>query len=312
MTMANHTLIEKFTDGEKKGQASRIFIDSDVMYSYGKHFPLLVRRNGGENYKRGSKEWCKVANELLDKGTWFLLNADKRSVSTTRHQNYCFRIAYASIPFSALTNAGFNPHKLIIVDKAEEMWEVIKYSKYPVSLPREYLSIEAYNALQDKTGWQRVEERHPESTVITQDGRYALSSMDERNYFISELPKPVKTVAQAFASLKPYAVKDRKYIRQGEWFFVSAPVPEPKKFYSAMEMGFTLPKETPQSNEHVATRGLQVGNKLFVSGRVRHLRPRGGRADHRTATLSTLKDIQIFGAYKNRAIASWSASGGVD
>ena len=63
-----------------------MFIEDDTLYSYGKHFPLLVR----------IPQW---SNDGI------LMNADKYSVTTSKHQSMCFNIATIQIPFSALVQA---------------------------------------------------------------------------------------------------------------------------------------------------------------------------------------------------------------
>jgi len=36
-------LIQEFREGATKGRASHMFIEEDILYSYGRHFPLAVR-----------------------------------------------------------------------------------------------------------------------------------------------------------------------------------------------------------------------------------------------------------------------------
>ncbi len=46
--MNQRTLIEKFVkEGRTRGKASNLFIEGNVLYSYGHHFPLLVRMPWG-------------------------------------------------------------------------------------------------------------------------------------------------------------------------------------------------------------------------------------------------------------------------
>ncbi|GAF73384.1 unnamed protein product, partial [marine sediment metagenome] len=112
MSMTHDEILERFEDGKEKGKGSRIFIEGNTMYSYGYHFPLLLRM----------KHW--------DNG--FLLNADKYSRNTSHHQYMCFSLATAQIPFSALSNAiGKTIEKaedlteLNLIDKTEERWDKI-------------------------------------------------------------------------------------------------------------------------------------------------------------------------------------------
>lgn len=61
--MTNEQLVEEFANGATKGKSSSMFIEGNVIYSYGKHFPLAARVSTG-----------------------FLINTDKFSVTTSKHQ----------------------------------------------------------------------------------------------------------------------------------------------------------------------------------------------------------------------------------
>jgi len=299
--MNHKALIDKFVKGATRGTASNMSIDGDTLYSYGKHFPLLVKMDWG-----------------------FLLNADKYSSTTSSHQSSCFCHAKIQIPFSALNSAGI-PHKAIeLVDYEAQRWDIIGYTDYEKNI-----SVAEYEAMTElgRRAFSKRAERRPESAVIRYDGKHYLSSMEGYNFFLCQLPEPVETVEEAFASLKPKEVKDENFQRQGEWFFVEAtelPISlltdgKPnvwdkvvKFFYKAMTKGFTLPDTTPNGNLHITTRGIQLGDAIFVSGQIRHQTRWGGRGEHKMLRLSTLDDIKIFQAFENRALGSWSANGNVD
>lgn len=61
--MTNEQLVEAFANGATKGKSNSMFIEGNVIYSYGKHFPLAIRVSKG-----------------------FLINTDKYSVTTSKHQ----------------------------------------------------------------------------------------------------------------------------------------------------------------------------------------------------------------------------------
>ena len=82
MSFNQKEIIDRIMDGKTNGTASNMFIKGDVMYSYGRHFPLLVRTPWGN-----------------------VLNADKYSVTTSQHQSLCSKAATMQIPFSALSEA---------------------------------------------------------------------------------------------------------------------------------------------------------------------------------------------------------------
>ena len=182
---------------------------------------------------------------------------------------------------------------------------------------------------EEKQYYQKHEERRPEACVIEYKGRYFLSSMDEDQYFISELPEPCKTVEEAFDSLKPREIFNnniKDYHRQGEWFFVDLQIPkkEAKKSYECLEKDFILPRPVdsggnPLGNKHIATRGgfgmdiffnetpkISINTKtLITTGQIKH-------RQHKILRLSTSKDIKLFAAFRGRDVQSWSASGRVD
>lgn len=305
------TLIGDFVNGATRGTASNMFVADDVLYSYGNHFPLLVRMSWG-----------------------FLLNADKYSSTTSKHQSSCFRHATIQIPFSALRSAGVPFRDVELVDHEAQRYDWTGKYSYHVDGEIKTIGKGEYEALNDvqKLDCYKQEERRPESAVIS-DGRNKgmidqyLSSMDGNNFFLCMLPEYVETVAEAFASLKPKEVKDDNYQRQGEWFFVETdempifllldgkpilPDKVRKLVYKGMTPNFVLPNRDPDGNDHIATRGLQIGNSAWVSGQIRHRTRWGGRGDHRMLRLSTLDNIKIFLAFENRALASWSAGGSVD
>jgi len=297
------TLIKEFVkDGKTAGEASHMYIEDDVLYSYGHHFPLLVRRDWG-----------------------FLLNADKYSSTTSQHQGACFKHATIQVPFSALRSAGIPYREFDLITYEAQRWDTLGWRKANTD---DKISVAEYEKLtEDKQdGYYPIQERRPESAIIRFNGNYYLSSMDGNNFFLCQLPEVADTIDEAFASLKPREVKD-DYIRQGEWFFVIAdempifllrdnkPIPPEKlnKFmYRAMTPKFVLPNKNPDGNLHIATRGMQIGNEFWVSGQVRHTTRWGGRGDHRMLKLSTSDEPKIFKAFENRALGSWSASGNVD
>ena len=63
--MNNCDLAQEFANGARSGEGSHMIIDGDVIYSYGKHFPMAIRK-GDKTY----------------------VNIDKYSQSTSRHQSY--------------------------------------------------------------------------------------------------------------------------------------------------------------------------------------------------------------------------------
>lgn len=105
MGYSQEDLITRFRQGKKKGSASNMFIDEEVLYSYGRHFPLLIRMPFG-----------------------YLMNGDRYSSSTSAHQRKCSRLATIIIPFSILVRAGIAPMQLQLIDKSDQVWEDREYT----------------------------------------------------------------------------------------------------------------------------------------------------------------------------------------
>ena len=76
--MTNKQIVQAFVSGATKGKNSlkSIFIEGDTLYSYGYHFPLAKRKDGG-----------------------FWVNPDRYSVTTSKQQ---------SIVRGAIAQAGFS------------------------------------------------------------------------------------------------------------------------------------------------------------------------------------------------------------
>lgn len=339
MGYSTSEVIEKFVkqsakSGRLNGNRSIYFDDYNTLYSYGTHFPLLIRRSFG-----------------------FLLNADRYSNTTSRQQRACFRHAKLQIPFSVFRSANINPYEFDLIDSNEEKWETTGYYKWipnpdyhPVNNQkkevRKIITVNQYEALpneekftkEDKTLvfsldnnetfhttdgivtqrlvnlWQRMDERRPQHDLIRDKERYFLSGMDNGHYFLCQLANPATSVDEALnqlihPELRNVGTPKESLMRQGEWFFV---LPfrfwgwqTPKEFYRLMQRNFVLPLDNSRSNRHIATRGICLNGNIYVSGSVKH-------AEHRTLKLSKSDKPIIYQALRNTATASFSASGKVD
>ena len=131
--------------------------------------------------------------------------------------------------------------------------------------------------------------------------------MDEGTFFVSRLPKRVKSIPEAFDVLMPSQVKTailrgQEVHRQGEWFFIKqVNGKEAKTIYKTMRPGFILPVEQG-GNRHKATRGYIKNSRIFVSGQLDH-------PEHSRLSLSLAKSPIIFRAYENMATANFSSTG---
>jgi len=330
-------LIQKFVNGATEGGASNMHVEGNILYSYGRHFPLLIRL-----IKWGKK--------------MFILNADRYSSSTSRHQRECFKHATIQIPFSALLPAlgrydarirNVSGEMLVrilnemkLIGKTAERWDTVGYYRWRTGYSqKESLTVAQYNQLteEEQKIWNPVSERRPESAVLQFRERFFLSSMDGWNYFISELPDAPfissrdcgsESVAHAFEILEPEMLRNRKAAcgessldfevaavrRQGEWFFIPAkPVAYSRKgkvvIPSVMvQKGKSLLNKPPRegSPHHFARDFVPVGTGLpfpLVRGCIRH-----SNRDHRTINLGETWHYAI----ESNHVMSWGAHGRVD
>jgi hypothetical protein len=214
--MSHREVIRGYIRGRYR-RGSRVFADrhDDTLYSYGHHFPLLVRLPDG-----------------------FLVNGNRYSMSTARHQRLAFgvlaeeRQRYAVVPFAALQmanrtrrtqpgrlSAGPLPEQLraaasIVVPSGGERWyEAGSYRKSDGSMAKRWI-----HTLGD-------------SVIRVHEQRY-VSAVDETGagrgaYFLAELPgrREPRSIAQALEMLKPEPVREAErqglaVLRQGEWFAI--------------------------------------------------------------------------------------------
>jgi hypothetical protein len=290
--MNHDVLVKRFADGAVKGQVSNMFIIGDTLYSYGTHFPLLVRVPWG-----------------------YIQNADKYSPTTSQHQGHCRHLATVLIPFSTLRSAGLGDLKFTLVDKMEARTD-----------ERTYIDKDG----NPKTVW----EHRPESCVIKEGKRYFISSMDGQNYFLTELPRKVKTVQEAFESLIPDAVKGKEYLRQGEWFFVpllnskvsgiikgtekrEMPLYYWQESENEREPGKYIPKIAPIPVNFLHNRKIEAHHYATEYGIVKGLRYQVVRGtirhtghDHPMLRLGNGKTWYI--AVESKHVQSWGYAGKVD
>ena len=71
MSMSHRNVAQAFADGATKGKGSRMFIEGDAVFSYGKHFPI-------------AKRYFKYNID-------YLFNAEDYSSSTASHKRYVRR-----------------------------------------------------------------------------------------------------------------------------------------------------------------------------------------------------------------------------
>lgn len=347
----------KRDDVDWENSCRSIFCHDRFLYSYGHHYTLAVHV-ATDNPGHPQKEKHV-----------FVKNGDRFSRSTGRHisetQSQC---AGPTVSGSALRSAGIDINRLTMKPKkGRQVVEVYKHPADDRPLPvildwqedsRTYVT---RNKKSGKFKHQWTDEPFTPPNVgmfmphsSTDDGKqvngvwhilgavtiqqgedYFLCSMDDRTYFVAQLPGRPRNIQHAFTMLQPPEVRKAiaegaKVLRQGEWFFVPTGLDDRAL---AAEYGLTqkalreqwsvgpLPlQDEDQSNHHECRqfKSSQYPSRIYVRGKVFHRqsgqfwerqglkRPLSG--EHPTLDLGQ----QWYLAYRNREIASWTESGQFD
>jgi len=303
--MTNTEFIKAYFEGRRTGRAGfgryycNLQMDKRSLFSFGRHFPLVTETENGE----------------------YVLNGDVYSPTTSSHQSevrylakHKFHVRFVEIPYRVLATAEIPVRELKIVSSQEAKIRM-RDVKDPV------------------TGEIKVVEEHLlGASLVRFLKRFYLSSTDKGahwgfGYFLTELPKEVKNVVQAFNILKPEFVKraekcKKDVKRQGEWFFVPfGNTRKLKKLFkkkalgmygkevllsTMLEKGKLLPVVSQNGNNpHHQVRDCVQGyyGEQYVRGTVRHT-----QNEHRMINLGELWHFAV----PNKQVRSWSGQGRVD
>ena len=268
-----------------------LYREGGVLFSYGEHFPLAVHV-----------------------GNYFLINADRYSNSTSKHQSYllheCSGMYAVEIPFSALSamisdktyslSGGYQftakdlPNSMTILDTEKDKW-----------LPTNTYRKDGTQIMNHVLG----------GTLFKWNDRYIFSGIDETGignsrYFMTELVGEPQTVAEALEAMKPQEVKDYEakgyeVRRQGEWFFVKCVDSiQPQN----AEKDYHLKGHDGDTGHHFATEGIMIEEVQFVKGIVKH-----EERDHKQCKLyDDPKQKGWWMAFHNVQVKSFNAFGNVD
>jgi len=312
-------------------------------YVRGEEYPCINSNNSISHVDGILKSYMEPICVRRNDGM-FIVNGDKFTVTTSHHQSELqsrlrvWRCNYFTTSFSALEDfvGGVSTISLMrsrrglfgerlrdeveIVDNTKDFQasydpnhNVFRDSGYAYTWEQLPQGAEIrYGKIEKNTNKLVPKEAHMAASAVFKYGEhYALASMDEQQFFVSILPRPVDSVSDAFYSLKPEEVeeaesKGMEIYRQGEWFFIPHLIgKEAREQYNRMESEFKLVGRNG-GNPHVATRGEWLREGVAeVSGRIRH-------DEHRTLQLSWSNDPVIFIAMENTALISHSAAGKVD
>ena len=221
-----------------------VYYVGDTVYSFGEHFPMaIVMRERPRTLGTWSDRRSATYSPTVGAPRWMLLNGDRYSVTTSRHQGMIrdvIRFANVKlgldldtmiVPFRALEGAQIDRASIEMLEVRADRAETILH-KIGCE-PKDINGVEAPDiryvrgnrgstrvAICDReTGtWSWKEERHRlgDSLFIAHSHgrrRRFLSSFDDQEartlYFLCELPRTSKatTVEQAYEDLKPPSVK---------------------------------------------------------------------------------------------------------
>jgi hypothetical protein len=327
-------VVQWFAEGKTNKNASHLYSRDNALYSYGRHFPLAVRHSAETSLKHSED--------------WFLLNGDRYSNTTSRHQSMTFSVFnhQPRVSFNAIRAAGIDPfaEDLVLVDFTEDKYmrnyvtedgQPHTYTRYSDEPNVSYEQFKALRRMGDTyseekhhvcTGKEHVPNAYTEvkyqsihrigGVLLQYRGECYLCAMDESSYFVSQLPAHVNSIECAFELLKPRLIKQADkdgivYKRQGEWFFIPTELKDKKEFILAQ--GFALPRRENRGNIHQCAAGLPVtvdGEQAYLCrGMIRHQDSRGyATREHRILRLGNVVHIAV----RNTEKASWSAGGRVD
>ena len=207
-----------------------------------------------------------------------LLNSDRFSMSTSRHQSEAW---YAC-------HWGLNPH-----DYATVSFSALRRATYGRIHNIQILDVYPDDALLKVPGDATVGDRYLLSGVDR-----VTSTVRNPQRFLCELYRPCTSVADAYNSLVPFAIRiaqvnEIEVQRQGDWYFIATEHHFRRRSRYSQHLSTT--------SRHYARYSDSVADVMYVSGTVRH-------PEHRMLRLGN----RWWRPVKNTAIASWSGGGGAD
>lgn len=323
-----------------------LFYEGRVLYSFGYHFPLVVKASD------------ELGEDGFGCGVKYIVNGDKYSVTTTQHQNQAIKSCKPNVqvPFSALISAWnwawkdrgssilgaatlakrlmYGEDEFKIVNYRSDTWQH-SHDDGKTRAPNYFGGYVETGEPSDmgvtacgEAGCEYVgrvdtdvpaQSRHKLGAVLfTIRDHSFLSSFDEQdrgNYFLCQVPGSPATVEEAYENLKPQGVKDceklsHPVLRQGDWFFLACSV-DTKLMKQLKPTELSDFRLGGTSGTHVVTRARKSeASQLYVRGIVRHSPTDGRRPEHRRLKLGTGKDWWV--PVKNTSEAGWGAVGNVD
>lgn len=303
MTLANDAVIKRFANGDTAARAGNLFVENDIVYSYGSHFPLVVRLSN-----KGS---CR-----------FVVNADKHSVTTSHHQTIALNnlphgktvaIAASAFPFDIMS--FLSSGEAVVIDFTEDRFNTGATADKKPPPTNEGWDV-SYR--EDDKFW---EAHKPGGALIKNlhTNKYYLCGVDEGSYFCCQLDEPADTIDEAFLNLKPNCVRhsDKDVLRQGELFFIPVDVqtrnlPHPSLRISLEEANRKVNPDDEYSagDNYHQPREVRLNGNIYCRGRVVH---RNNFTQKATGGhLSLLLGETWHEVHRNTAVQSWSSAGQFD
>lgn len=274
----------------------------DAVYSYGSHFVLAQALRDR-----------KGAVRLI------LLNGDRYSPSTTNHQGHIRRavqgceIPSVVVPFTVLESAGIEQASIVVVDKTDDgmrwTWRESQTEPTEWEIENDYAR-DVRMIERNGERWFRFESQQHvlgESVLrasvsgfgVKPRTAYFLSGFDAQerhlSYFFAELPHKVATLAEAYESLKPLAVRmaegeGREVKRQGDVYAIPLPSASVRTLRKA---GATFGRQAHVlGTNHAATEVATLGNVTLARRTLWH-RPEGRNPDHRRVALGSTWHVLV-------------------
>lgn len=304
--------IQAFLKGETGKFGKYIAVKNALVYR-----SILTSKNGTRQELGQNIIALKIErpNEILFIGNSSILPLVGRSVSFGREslnrgvsdvQTRLSRYVQM-IPFNVFTEAGLDLTQIEILQRGPEK-TVTRIE-------------ERYNNKTGKNDKIDVKVHFTGASLFQVESKLFLFDIDQReikhkifNAFLVELIKPVKTIEDAYQSLKPQEVVDAeknglKVIRQGEWFFIPVkgefePVMHNPRWGNDKGKLVAMPLElrAGQNRPNRVTQHAKRGNETLVTGQATH----SGR-EHAALNLKGW-----FKAVPNTSVQSFTITGDVD
>jgi len=124
MTISNNTVAQLFADGATEGNSKNMYISGDSVYSYGPHFPIARRIDGG-----------------------YVLNSDNYSSTTARHKDTVWGKIYKNVLWE-LPGCEMSTALKVHADRAYQFMRTIPRSRQNFSQQLELLEYNFKKAIE--------------------------------------------------------------------------------------------------------------------------------------------------------------------